>query len=55
MPRGPRPMGFVIQAAAGKTEACPRTGRSRVLGQADNAACGRLGAKSAGVGARGMS
>ena len=45
-------MGFVIQAAAGKTEACPRTG---VLGQADNAACGRLGAKSAGVGARGMS
>ena len=53
MPRGPRPMGFVIQAAAGKAEACPRT--AGVLGQADNAACGRLGAKSAGVGARGMS
>jgi hypothetical protein len=51
MPRGPRPMGFVIQAVAGKAEACSRTG---VLEQADNAASGRLGAKSAAGGGRGM-
>ena len=37
-------MGFVIQLAAGKAEAGPRTG---VLGPADNAAGGQLGAKTA--------
>ena len=37
-------MGFVIQLAAGKAEAGPRPG---VLGPADNAAGGQLGAKTA--------
>jgi hypothetical protein len=37
-------MGFVIQMAAGKAEAEPHTG---LLGPADNAAGGQLGAKTA--------
>jgi hypothetical protein len=36
-------MGFVIHAVAGKAEAFPIPG---VSGQADNAASGRMGAKS---------
>ncbi|WP_219417734.1 hypothetical protein [Pseudonocardia nigra] len=38
-------MGFVIQAAAGKAEA--RAVVSGIPGRADNAASGRLGAKTA--------
>jgi hypothetical protein len=42
--RGSWSMGFVIQMAAGKAEAEPHTG---LLGPADNAAGGQLGAKTA--------
>ena len=39
-------MGLVIQTAAGKAEGGSRTGRTRA---ADNAAGGRLGARTAAV------